>query len=290
MADIDVSIVVPVAEDPEGLRTTVNAVLAQTYDAFELLVVIDDESSECEELAESIAAREDRIYYYIEDEHGTAAAARNIGIREAAGDYLLFVDANVDFGPRWLSTLVDTIGAETDIVGCAVTVYSSHRDTVFGRLDQQTGFPTRRTIEQLKFAPSCCLLVARAVVEDIGEFDPRLNQSEDLEFGNRAYAGGYSFAYFDERSAYHPSRSSFTALTRKYRRRAAGTSTLCERYPDRYGPDGDHLRPEERIVPPLSGFKRTCRNWEDLSSADRVTLYAAFVVVRLTARLQRLAR
>lgn len=102
MAGERVSIIVPVYNAAAFLRETVASVQAQTYANWELLLVDDCSTDESPRLLRELAGQDERIRPLFQTENGGAAAARNRGIREAAGDCLAFLDADDLWRPRKL--------------------------------------------------------------------------------------------------------------------------------------------------------------------------------------------
>ena len=122
-----VSVIMPVYNAEQHLRECLDSVLAQTLWDFEIICV-DDGSTDAsgEILAEyvkndAVAGRGAR-FRVIRQEHSNAGAARNTGLREARGDYLLFLDSDDVFAPDMFRSLLDGIEAahaDTAICGFA---------------------------------------------------------------------------------------------------------------------------------------------------------------------------
>ena len=89
-----VSIVMPVHNAGAVLEETVDSVLEQSFGDFELIMVEDNSGDDSLEKMRSLAQKDARIRFVInEGEHG-AAHARNLGIKEATGSILAFLDAD----------------------------------------------------------------------------------------------------------------------------------------------------------------------------------------------------
>ena len=111
-----ISIVVPVYNSFALLHDTLNCILHQTYTNYELILV-DDGSSDLTIQLISAAVQEDKRVKVIKQEHLGAGIARNNGLKEATGKYVLFLDSDDLFMPNMLETLVDTADTyESDIV------------------------------------------------------------------------------------------------------------------------------------------------------------------------------
>ena len=97
-----VSIIMPVYNAEEYLEESVGDILAQTYKDFELLCVYDDGTKDRSiDMLSEMAERDDRIRLIHNDVKGSNEC-RNRGIDEAAGKYLLFLDADDRFEPDLL--------------------------------------------------------------------------------------------------------------------------------------------------------------------------------------------
>ncbi len=88
-----ISVIIPVYNIKEYLERCVDSVLAQTWKNLEVLLVDDGSDDGTEGLVEELAERDGRIRVF-HKENGGSSSARNLGIREAAGRYLGFVDSD----------------------------------------------------------------------------------------------------------------------------------------------------------------------------------------------------
>jgi len=85
------SVIMPTYNREGFLVKTIQSVLAQQFDQFELLIV-DDGSTD--RTAEVIQSFQDPRIVYIKKENGERATARNAGIEKAQGHYLTFLDSD----------------------------------------------------------------------------------------------------------------------------------------------------------------------------------------------------
>ena len=87
-----VSIIMPTYNCGRFIAESIDSVLAQTYTAWELLIV-DDCSTD--NTAEIVAAYNDpRIHYLRNEQNWGAALTRNRALREAKGRYIAFLDSD----------------------------------------------------------------------------------------------------------------------------------------------------------------------------------------------------
>lgn len=98
-----VSIVTIFLNEERFLQEAIDSVLAQTSDRWELLL-IDDGSTDCSQMIAQRSARRypDRIRYLTHDGRRNLgkSVARNLGLREAHGDYVTFLDGDDVFRPE----------------------------------------------------------------------------------------------------------------------------------------------------------------------------------------------
>lgn len=87
-----VSIIMPNYNCEKYISETINSVLAQTYQNWELLFVDDCSSDSSLEIAKSF--EDERIRIFSKDKNGGAALARNKAIEEAKGKWIAFLDSD----------------------------------------------------------------------------------------------------------------------------------------------------------------------------------------------------
>ena len=112
-----ISIIMPVHNNENYIKAAIDSVLNQTYTNFELLV-IDDFSSD-----RSVAYAEDysdsRIKIFKLEANLGAAAARNIGLRNATGDYIAFLDSDDCWLPDKLEIQLDFMKSNHSAFCCS---------------------------------------------------------------------------------------------------------------------------------------------------------------------------
>jgi len=91
-----VSIIVPVYNAENFLHRTVDSILAQTYENWELLLADDCSTDQSRDIMKSYT--DERIHCFYCEKNSGPAGARNLALRKASGQYIAFLDAD-DF---WL--------------------------------------------------------------------------------------------------------------------------------------------------------------------------------------------
>ena len=119
-----VSVIVPVYRGQELLKKCVASVQAQECRDWELVLVDDGSPDGCGGLCDRLAEADSRIRVF-HKENGGVSSARNLGLAQAAGEYVFFLDADDFLHPRTLSALLAALeGAQADVAGCGVTYVS----------------------------------------------------------------------------------------------------------------------------------------------------------------------
>ena len=96
-----ISIIVPVYNAEKFIKETIDSVLSQDLDNWELLLVDDCSTDTSREIIKQFD--DDRIRLILQEENKCAYAARNRGLSEADGRYIAFLDADDLWSPDKLS-------------------------------------------------------------------------------------------------------------------------------------------------------------------------------------------
>lgn len=88
-----ISIVVPVYKSEKTLGKCLESLMEQTYREIEIICVVDGSPDRCGEICDEYAQKDPRIKV-IKRENGGVSSARNRGITEASGTFLMFVDSD----------------------------------------------------------------------------------------------------------------------------------------------------------------------------------------------------
>jgi glycosyltransferase involved in cell wall biosynthesis len=166
-SEILISIIIPTYNYAHLLPRALNSVLSQLAEDVELLVVNDGSTDQTSLVLADYVARYPRIQV-IEQHNGGAGSARNNGIRQARGRYVLLLDADDELLPAALSSLRDVVRL-TPAVGMVLGAYVSVSADGQERLRKPTPVPTvpaaelaRQYLLQKRIAIShCCSLFRR---------------------------------------------------------------------------------------------------------------------------------
>jgi glycosyltransferase involved in cell wall biosynthesis len=154
---------------------------------FEVLVADDASTDRTAEVAEAGGARVVRVH------HRRISATRNAGARAAAGDYLIFVDADTFVTPEAVRAAVAALDAGAAGGGC--TIQFEGRIPLYARTLIALTMPVYR---RFRLAAGCFLFCTRAAFEAAGGFDATLYAAEEAVM-SRALARQGPFVVLRER-------------------------------------------------------------------------------------------
>lgn len=121
--------IIPVHNAEKHLKQCLGSVIAQTERDIEIICVDDGSIDSSLQILHSYAASDDRISIITQEQKG-AGAARNIGLDQAKGKYLSFLDADDFFEADMLQTAGNRADlSEADVVVYGTWVYSTQRNS-----------------------------------------------------------------------------------------------------------------------------------------------------------------
>lgn len=192
---MDLSVIIPCYNSGKYLQDALDSVAgADNAGKYKLEVIIVDDGSTDPLTKDLLAACANR-YTVIYKENGGPASARNAGIRQASGEFLLFLDSDNRIRKQLIDASIPVLRSrEADIVYGKPVFFGDTTEPRF-----ITGpFDINRVIIS-NYIDMCCMM-RREVWAGIGGFDEdrSILGMEDWDFFIRAHAADYRFRYIDE--------------------------------------------------------------------------------------------
>lgn len=106
MQNIQVSIITPTYNSAKYVAETIESVLAQTYQDWEMLITDDCSTDNTWEILSEYANKDARIKIFRLDKNGGAGVARNNSIKQAKGRFITFIDSDDLWHPNKLERQV----------------------------------------------------------------------------------------------------------------------------------------------------------------------------------------
>src|ERR671921_856973 len=177
-----VSVVVPCYNQARFLGEAIQSVLSQGYTDFEIIVVDDGSKDGTEEVASGYAKEDSRVRL-IRRENGGLAEARNRGLAESGGEYVVFLDSDDRLVGEALEVGVRELEAHP---GCAFVSGICRKITADGSIVPGWEQFRVRDDPYLELLRSCpvyvpAVMYRRFVFEAVGNFDTSLKAAEDYD-------------------------------------------------------------------------------------------------------------
>lgn len=246
-----VSVIMPVRNEADFIRTSLGAVLSQDYpqDRTEVLVVDGDSEDGTPEILEEFQKRTPGLMV-LKNVKRIVAVGLNQGIRAAKGEIIVRVDGHCVIEPGYVSECVrvletkqaDGVGGSISTIGETVIAkaIAIAMSSLFG-----VGGSAFRVVKGREMPVDTVPFPAyyRTLFEKIGFFDEELVRNQDDEFNYRLKkAGGRILLSPAIRSSYY-SRSSLSGLWRQYFQYGFWKVRVFQKHP--------HQMQWRQFVPPL---------------------------------------
>lgn len=117
-----VSVIVPIYNIEKYIEKCLTSIMNQSYSNIEILLVNDGSTDNSMEVCERKRENDDRIKI-INQKNGGLSSARNAGIREAKGEYYVFIDGDDYVHPEFIERLLQGIyKSKADIAACGINI------------------------------------------------------------------------------------------------------------------------------------------------------------------------
>jgi glycosyltransferase involved in cell wall biosynthesis len=207
-----VSIIVPTYNSARFLASTLDSVVAQTFEDWELVLIDDGSRDNTVQLSQQLAAGNSKIRA-VAGSHGGPAVARNEGLRHSdpRSEFVIFLDSDDRWEAKALETLLQALrdnpgcvaahglARATDLQGVQYEADDLADSMRHRRAVTANGFNDVPIAEPTTFStmlvrnwivtPGTCL-IRRSALGKVGAFDPETSPAEDWDFNIRLARAG----------------------------------------------------------------------------------------------------
>lgn len=110
-----ISVIVPVYNTEQYLDRCVQSILAQTYTDFELLLIDDGSTDSSGVICDRYAELDSRVRVF-HKENGGVSSARNLGLDNARGEWIAFVDSDDWVADKYLENFISHLNNEAKLI------------------------------------------------------------------------------------------------------------------------------------------------------------------------------
>jgi lipopolysaccharide/colanic/teichoic acid biosynthesis glycosyltransferase/glycosyltransferase involved in cell wall biosynthesis len=215
-----ISIVVPAHNAGRALVGCIEALLLQVPgELYEIIVVDDGSDDDTWQIAQSYSRLHSQgcspEVKAVRQPQGGAASARNLGVKVARGDIVLFTDADCEPVPSWALYL--TRALRSGAAGAKGTYRTRQRSLTarFVQAEYESKYRRMRRLSRIDFIDTYSAAYRRDLFLEAGGFDEEMLALEDQELSFRLAERGYRLVFVPEAVVYHIHASTPTAYLRK---------------------------------------------------------------------------
>lgn len=204
-----ISLIIPTYNREDYLVQTINCALNQNYVEHEVIVV--DQTAKHNKETQSYLQNliDQKRIKYIYCETPSVTNARNLGVKNAKGDIIVFVDDDTEFNNNFLKNHLEAHKNNIDVVQGRVLESDSTiktKPTWVNFLIKFKGSDTAKKTGATNSVTGCNFSFKKIVHSKIGGFDTNYygcSTREDTDFGYRAYKAGYNIQFIPNAELFH---------------------------------------------------------------------------------------
>lgn len=216
------SVIIPIYNAEKTLRRCLDSLLPQLNNSIEVLLINDGSTDSCGDICKEYVAKSPSLIYF-EQQNSGASAARNMGLDNATGEYILFVDSDDYVDDNYISTIDNNITncvPETLVFGASflnrshnsVISYNSGNYVGLNAVQQYADLSKKQQINSLWNK----VFLKRIIEENKIRFIEDIHICEDVAFIFHYIIHTHILSFIDS-VLYYVDESSNDSLSRKKR-------------------------------------------------------------------------
>lgn len=208
-----ISIVLPVYNGEKYLRESIESVITQTYENWELLILDDCSTDKSSDIAKEYEAKDKRIHYHKNDKNLRLPRNLNRGFSLSKGAYLTWTSDDNRFKPKALEEMYQALksntGAQFVFASCRI-IDENGKEIEYIMVDESS----KKKIVGMN-PVGACFMYTRKAYEEVGDYNPELTLVEDFDYWQRLYAKYGAIAIKDILYEYRWHDGALTSTMRK---------------------------------------------------------------------------
>jgi succinoglycan biosynthesis protein ExoA len=238
---MQISVIVPVRNEGPSIRRTLECLLRQDFErsGFEVIVVDGESEDDTVAIVRQLQSQFSNLHLRSNPKR-LASAARNIGIRQARGQFIVIVDGHCAIhDPHYLTNLVeafersgaDCLGRPQPLRTEGATRFQQAvalaRESWLGHNPDSDNFANR---ERFVAPDNVAVAYRREVFAKVGLFDESFDACEDVEFNTRVREAGLTCFFTPAIQVDYQPRATVAGLFRQMFRYGWGRSRLGRKH------------------------------------------------------------
>lgn len=215
-----ISVVIPVYNNENVINETLDSVIRQTYNNWEVLCVDDGSSDSTAEIIHRYCQKDSRIKYVLRSEYPKGGShCRNIGLQNATGKYIIFLDGDDILFPECLDNRLKVMKSHNyDFAVFPMSMFQGNK-----HIRKTMNDPYVKDYKSAFASVHAAWQVTQPIyrtefVKNIGGFDIEFQRLQDIEFGLRAIVSskGNFKTFFHQQCDCNYRLSNSKATAKKY--------------------------------------------------------------------------
>lgn len=197
-----ISVVIPAYNAEKTIKETINSVLNQTFQDWELIIINDGSSDQTGEIIQKIIDSKIKLFSY---QNAGVSISRNRGIAKASGEFIAFLDHDDLWTPDKLELQLQALQEHSN----AALAYSwtdhcdeSGKVIALGRHITMQGNIYENLLVDNFLDTASNPLIRKSALDEVGQFDPTINSSGEWDLWLRL-ASRYPFVGISKTQVFH---------------------------------------------------------------------------------------
>jgi cellulose synthase/poly-beta-1,6-N-acetylglucosamine synthase-like glycosyltransferase len=206
-----ISIVIPSYNSERTIAKTLKSLLNQDYEGKYEIIVVDSSTDKTPEIVSKFPVK------LIRQKPKGPAAARNLGVRKAKGEIVVFIDSDCIAPRNWLRNLLKPFSDKT-IVAVSGTYRTKNKESIIARFagyEIEHRHERMKKLETIDFVGGFNCAYRKDVFLKFGGFDTKFIQSEDGELSYKIAKKGHKIKFNPSAYVYHYHPDSLTKFLKQ---------------------------------------------------------------------------
>lgn len=198
-----ISIITPTYNSNKFIKRTITSVLNQIYTDWEYLIIDDSSTDNTVELVNEFVKQDSRIKLFKTPKNsGGPALPKNVGIENAKGEYVAFLDHDDEWLPlkleKQIKVFEESKNEKLGIVSCFLNIRNNNGKLIYKHKKNYRGDVLKQLANRNFIVNSSCVVIKLSILKEVGQFDSRFKTSDDWDMWLRISKAGYQFDFVSE--------------------------------------------------------------------------------------------
>ena len=199
-----ISVIIPSHNSEKTIAKTLESILNQDYKGKYEVIIVDKSTDRTPKIVSNFSKKSKSVKLIRQKSRGISAA-RNLGVKNANGDTVVFIDSDCIAPKNWLTNLLKPLSDKT-VAAVAGTYKTKNKESMIARFagyEIEQRHKKMKNLEKIDWAGTFNCAYRKNIFLKLGGFNTKLIQSEDGELSYRASEKGYKIIFNSRAYVYH---------------------------------------------------------------------------------------